>query len=52
LVDAVKAARLHHLLEINVASGDLGETAARRFLDDIDAAEDQAAKTPRKHAAA
>jgi hypothetical protein len=52
LVDAVKAARLHHLLEINTASGDLGETAERRFLDDIDAAEGRAANIPRKHAAA
>ena len=52
LKDAVKANRLRHLLEINAASGDLGETAERRFLDSIDGAEGRAAYTPRKHAAA
>ena len=52
LVDAVKAARLRHLLEINTASGDLCETAERRFLDGIEGAEGRAASIPRKHAAA
>ncbi len=52
LLDAVKAARLRHLLEINVASGDLSEAAASRLLDDIDAAEGHGVQAPGKHAAA
>ncbi len=52
LVDAVKAARLRHLLEINEANGDLSEAAERRFMEDIDAAEGRAPQPQRKHAAA
>ncbi len=52
LMDAVKAVRLRHLLEINLAGGDLSETAERRILDEIDAAEGRSPKTQKKHAAA
>lgn len=52
LMDAVKAVRLRHLLEINSASGDLSEAAERRLRDDIDAAEGRSAQAPGKHAAA
>ena len=52
MIDAVKAIRLRHLLEINTASGDLSEAAERRLRDDIDAAEGRGAQTPGKHAAA
>ncbi len=51
-VDAAKAAKLRHLLDINAASGDLGETAERRFMEAIDTAEGRAPKSHRKHAAA
>jgi len=52
LVDAVKAIRLRHLLEINLAGGDLSEAAERRLRDDIEAAEGHPATPSRKHAPA
>ncbi len=51
-MNAAKATRLRHLLDINAACGDLSETAERRIVEAIDAAEGRAPAAHGKHAAA